>query len=1547
MGNLNFDIQSELDRQRAADATRNAINTSISLAPYQSPIATRASAIAAQYPHLTPGITLALANSGYGPNDSLTQSAATLAAQRKVDNGIGWNSIGDRVNPTHAGLLHIPGIHFPEAIGTTIAKAASGIGTVLDDVTKVITAPVAPTLRIIGATAVSVPQLMDAAVRRVATNSSNNSLKDELLETTLGQSFKSALSGQGTGLGHGFLPGGPVSAAQAAASASTQTLNYANHPYFSLHDDPNAPVTPHAGTTGRNVAKLVTEPGSPAFNALSGVIDAVKTITLDPVAKATKALGEAGEARKVFSAEDLGKSTFQAGPTVDPFENPEGYKAQQLLINSARKTIDTQGTANFLTEHPWGRALVDDYASRTSPYDIWRRSGGMDGNMTPALAHTLSTASTPEEVRSVLSPVLGTDLLNKPARIPLTDTLGIRDRLDGIRLLQNVPSQAAIDLEDHQSAAKQLVLNLRNGKAPQDLIESSFNQMAAAQTPVERANVLHNALNIDLPRHIVATDLSGPLGDIDYNFNRLRSAFDDESAWTQITRDQIAKKQPIMGLIANGEEQALRSPYHDAEAVNRYFTAPDIRTIRRVSSTYGRLLILSRAEVPLAVLEHLQDLWKGLNISRISTMLRVTGQSQVQMTARGLDSPYRHILDYIAEASGRKLGTDILGESLNARSVAAMTDDARYTATTSWANDLRQAQREVIPYYDGRFTTSLANDIYDLHADPVARRLAGFEPTTGDPIADTKNWLSSDAGKSYRDAKGITPDNLSPYVQTIADRIKATTLSQDSLMSAIRDGHINPNLPPVPDGMTRLFRGGKSFEETDATRQYRQEMIEDYQHELANNPRMTEADKLVHQSRIDSLENEGRWFTSDPEYAKTFGAELVYKDVPNSVAEEARNAANVRNGRFAKKKGPEFLLGEEHRNTGISVVGTPLYTRDGQGAAHITAGFKNHINGLIEKGLTPDETIGEILQPVDQVADGIFDRASRKMLQKILINPINHWVTTPALRQYYYEELGHVLPLMTEEAQSAAISAAEAAGLRSNKLADLSSIASKRAGDLSLEEGHLLTSGRAEDKLHSTLYDMHDRKQIMDITRLIFPFGQAWAQQLKEWASLLKDRPNIIPRAETLIHGAEGSGFFYTDPKSGQESFAYPGSQFVTKALTGAPFRLTSPVASLNMFSQNPLMPGFGPIAQTVVGHIIPDKPQFLDLKKLVAPFGAPNTLGDFLPSYLSKVRTAFSSPDSDRAFANTVWDTARYLASTGQYDISSPDGQIKLEDAARSMAKKIYLFRAVAQFSLPSAPTPEDVAKDVNGQSVLVFKMSQDYYNLINEDKLNHTTLAVSRFIDEYGTKNILGMQSITQGDQPLATKGFNWVLDNPDIARKYSSTYAFFAPPGGGYSQQAYDMLFEKGKRKILTVPEAMAAANTRVASMIYDHLKEQLGPKRTEAQSQWLDEKKTLLLAKYPGWNPDAFSTQTPARIRELQSAAADPKLASNPITPALQAYFHFRDQAATAAGILGWKTAATTKPTRDWLRAKATALIARVPEFQSVYDELLSRELKDDG
>ncbi len=1640
------DLTTELGLQLAADATRKAITTSIHLAPYQSVIAENASLIASLHPHLTPGITMSLANAGYGPHDSITEAASSLAAQRKIQNGIGWNSIGDKVNPSHAGLLSIPNIHFPEAIGTTLSKAAHYVNTAIESTADAISAPVKPTLRIIGAAAFSVPQLADAAVRRVATNSKDNSLKNELLETTLGQSVKSLVSGHGLALGQGYMPEGRAARLASESASQTQSLTYADHPFFSLHDDPNTPVSPHAGTTGRNITKLILEPGSPLFSAVSGLIDAAKTIALDPVSAAGKAAGKSIEARKIFSAEDLGKSAPSLRTTIDPFVDLEGYQAEAMKIAALRKTIDPVHTENWLTQSPAGRALVEHYAGNSSAYDIWRRSGGLNGNMTPDLAAKLAATRTPEEVRGVLSPVLGIDLLNKPITTGVSPVggvmseLGIRDRLDGIRLLNNVPSFSAIDLEDHAQTAKELVLNLRNAKAPQSLIESSFNEMAAASTPVERANILHNTLNIDLPRHIVATDLDGPLGSLDRNFQRLRSAFDDEAAWTQITRDQIARKQPIMGLIADGEEQALRSPYHDAEAVNRFFTAPDIRTIRRVTSTYGRLLVLSHAEVPLAVLDHIQDIWRGSNIARVSTMLRIVGQSQVQMTARGLDSPYRHLFDYIAEASGRKLGTNILGEELSSAAVHGFTSDARNVATTSWANDVRQAQREIVPFYDSRFATSLANDIYDLHVDPLARRVAGrFDPgdllaypPSGEAAASNLPPLYHGSAKPIKELMsggGRSSENLfgpgfyATDNPTIAETYfrKGRTAFETPTLYSLRHGG-TPKILDMEDVLPDAIkpRVTKWIEDTFRDLEYTPEHYENLlesvdrtgaqlyvdlkktlrgvyppmdafevddileglnisvfhdaggidafryqggvrigkdQHEafVFLRPEDVKIKPLERVQKLsgDNVKDAVRWLQSDAEDA------ILYRRDNGITADTISTyTQNLSNRIKAKTLSQDSLMAAIR--DGEHIPGSPIYTVNDQGVAKLSPGFKNHINSLVEKGLTPDATIGEILEPVDQVANGILDRGVRTFMNKVLIGPINHWVTNPALRQYYYEELAHTLPLMEKSAQQAALAAAEEAGLRGSKLKDLRAVAASRSGSLSIEEGNLLTTGRASEKLHSTLYDMHDRKQVMDIMRLIFPFGQAWAQQLKEWASLLKDRPNIIPRAETLIHGAEGSGFFFTDPRSiqydesgnpipgtGTESFAYPGSSFVTKALTGAPFALTSPVASLNMFSQNPLMPGFGPIAQTVIGHILPDKPEFIDLKKLVAPFGSPDGLGDFLPSYMKKVQTAFSSPDSNRAFANTVWDTAKYLASTGQYDISTADGQMRLEDAARSMAKKIYLFRAIAQFALPSSPSPEDVVKDTNGQSVLTFKMAQDYYDLVDDDKLNHTNLAVSRFIDQYGVKNILGMQSITQGDQALNTKGFAWVLDHPDIARKYSDTYSYFAPAGGGRSQQAYDMLFEKGKRKILSVSDAMQLANARVASMIYDHLKEQLGPKRTPEQAKWLADRKELLIQKYPGWNPDYVGTKVPEKIRELESAAADPKLSSNPITPALQAYFHFRDQAEQSAGIAGWKTATSTRATRDWLRAKAAALTARVPEFQSVYDDLLSRELKDDG
>ena len=186
------------------------------------------------------------------------------------------------------------------------------------------------------------------------------------------------------------------------------------------------------------------------------------------------------------------------------------------------------------------------------------------------------------------------------------------------------------------------------------------------------------------------------------------------------------------------------------------------------------------------------------------------------------------------------------------------------------------------------------------------------------------------------------------------------------------------------------------------------------------------------------------------------------------------------------------------------------------------------------------------------------------------------------------------------------------------------------------------------------------------------------------------------------------------------------------------------------------------------------------------------------------------------------------------------------------------------------------------------------------------------------------------------------------------HPNVWGFFAPQGGDLDLTAYDRQLSAGQRVQLTPEQAVRLANNRVASTIYNNAKDSVAPTNL-GQRQALQALQDALGQKYPGYGdnsgiPQKASTQT--IIRDLQTAAIDPRLAGNPATEPLQTYLEARQIAsdrAVSAGLSpsGFQSATSMAATRNLLRALGEALAQRYPEFAPMWDQAFSRELKDDS
>jgi hypothetical protein len=414
----------------------------------------------------------------------------------------------------------------------------------------------------------------------------------------------------------------------------------------------------------------------------------------------------------------------------------------------------------------------------------------------------------------------------------------------------------------------------------------------------------------------------------------------------------------------------------------------------------------------------------------------------------------------------------------------------------------------------------------------------------------------------------------------------------------------------------------------------------------------------------------------------------------------------------------------------------------------------------------------------------------------------------------------------------------------------------------------------------------------------------------------------------------------------GEEVFAYPGSEWVSEKLFGIPVPLTGRVAGLSLMTE--VLPGVGPVVQVGAGAFLPDKPDLDGIRSILFPFGEPDTSNPLLayaPPWFKKL--ALSQEIGDEGQWNaTVLDVARYLASTGDWDTSTRDGMTALIDEAKERAKKVYALRAGAQFFAPTAPTPEWVVKDKNGDALVAQVLLKEYQEYLHDEPAS----ATERMLERHGEGLFLLLQGKTVEVTPAApvTKaGGDWERSHPDLVKSFPNVYGFFAPQDGDLDLTVYGRQLASGARQRLTPEQALELANNRVANSIYQNARRGITGSPSRSQRAALRALKAYLVIKYPGYTdfsglPEKVSTDT--LLRDLAQAASDERLADNPVVEPLKIYLQARSLAAEKGETpTSFRSAASLASTRSALRALGDRLVERHPSFATVWERVFDREM----
>jgi hypothetical protein len=500
-------------------------------------------------------------------------------------------------------------------------------------------------------------------------------------------------------------------------------------------------------------------------------------------------------------------------------------------------------------------------------------------------------------------------------------------------------------------------------------------------------------------------------------------------------------------------------------------------------------------------------------------------------------------------------------------------------------------------------------------------------------------------------------------------------------------------------------------------------------------------------------------------------------------------------------------------------------------------------------------------------------------------------------------------------------------------------------GDATIAELEEFASSMAVQELQDILYNAQSKSNVEDMVRIVAPFATAFRETLGKYVGYLIEDPSRIRKTQLAYNAVNynsedpdnvGAGWFGKDPTSGKHVFNFPVGGWAGSLLQ-FPVRGAFQVLSV---------PGVGPVAQIAASNLIPDTPRLDFIRSMVLPYGKQG-VSSFAPQWARRGLEAIraDTTNMETIFGNTYGETVKYLASSGEYDLTDPNETQKLYADAKSKARILAGLRALFQFTGPSSPQI-DFGLETDGGDITASAIAQEFYKFQTENPDN----AVQRFIETFGENAFIYLGHKTEpiaGGLEASEAFGDWQRNNGDLFSQYSQTAGYFAPGGDDFSFETWNRQLQKGQRRRLSAPEMVAAAQYRLGAAVYRSKRNQLGDRISTEQRDWLTQWRGYLNSQYPGFpvkadfNPGQFESF----VSELKFAVQDERLANNDVAQAVKEYIAARDKALAQAGAVNLKSldSARAEPLRDWLSSIAQVLIQRTPEFARIFEDKLAAEV----
>lgn len=569
----------------------------------------------------------------------------------------------------------------------------------------------------------------------------------DINQTQGGQAAQALMAGRHVDVGSGLLPDPNSATGQAAARAAREA----------------APtIAGHAFTLGRFAAQQagnlsqqvfgtnVVQPGSNAFNVISGGVDAVALVKSDPSATLLGGLGDARQAGRVFTPEDVAASnaaTEHAGlmPLASPPDVVQPSKTAWIASPdgdrlAGRIAGEGQGSASKVIR--LFRGKVDAQLAS----DLAAQGGDTDG-----IKQVLMDATLPEK------PQVG------------GVTYQVQKTLDH-RIAAMMPNHDLVDIADKNATWPQLERTLQATNMPEAQRNVILDQYLASTNPIEAMDSFQKGVRDVLVSRGMNTDAAAKMASVWRDTEDLSHAYDVDQA------TGLERQRP--GVVINGEGYTFPAPTADSERLNSMVRLPDARLLRQLTSNpIFNNPVVRGAE---GFLDGLVNTYKTLVVARPALLTKITLEQQLNAAARGQINMFTDPGQFLSVVAGGNMdnrfgqllarvpGVD--PSYLFSANGAPMLEDSQNLLQRS----LRVAGQDpdsfvTIGYHNAPIThpgapEGLVDELTHMHTDPIFRNIAGMTPD------EAKAWFWDGGGKDIRLGRApVTADDDAHNLQKAAD----------------------------------------------------------------------------------------------------------------------------------------------------------------------------------------------------------------------------------------------------------------------------------------------------------------------------------------------------------------------------------------------------------------------------------------------------------------------------------------------------------------------------------------------------------------------------------------------------------------------------------------------------------------------------------------------------------------------------------------------------------------------------------------------------------